>query len=253
MDFQTFCSTWFKGSEEKAIRQLIWEEESEEFRRTGSQEGLQAILATMTREQTELYRQMAAQREAVRQKESKHFTRGGIVIMVMLLGIMILMLANGWNNLAVRRELRETGIPVTVTVTDKVLDSSGDIDVYYYTFTYTVEGTTYTVVDSSDHGHDVGDTLQEYVDPQHPEKLVLVSDSLPIFFMLGGPVLGWLAWMTEKKLRRYLLLALAGLWVLMAAIGLMYDAYAYTVIGCILLALMLLIWLIVWLRKKQRA
>ena len=130
-----------------------------------------------------------------------------------------------------------------------MLDRSGDNDVYYYTFTYTAEGTTYTVVDSSDHGHDVGDTLQEYVDPQHPEKLVLVSDSLPIFFIVGGPVLGCLAWMAEKKLRRYLLLALAGLWVLMAAIGLIYDAYAYTVIGCILLALMLLICL---LRKGRK-
>ena len=249
MDFQTFCSTWFKGSEEKAIRQLIWEEESEEFRRTGSKEGLQTILDTMTQEQVELYRQMAAQREAVRQRESKHFAGGGIVIMAVLLGGMIWMLVSGWNNLAVRRELRETGIPVTVTVTDKVLDSSGDNDVYYYTFTYTVEGTTYTVVDSSDHGHDVGDTFREYIDPRHPEKLVLVSDSLPIFFIVGGPVLGWLTWMTEKKLRRYLLLALAGLWVLMAAIGLMYDAYAYTVIGCILLALMLLIWL---LRKGRK-
>ena len=249
MDFQTFCSTWFKGNEQKAIRQLIWEAEAEKYRRSGSRDGLQAILATMTREQTELYRQMTAQWEADKQKESKYAIWIAIAIAVMMLGGMIWMLVSGWSNLMIRRELQENGVPVTVTVTGKERVSSGENDDYKYTFTYDVEGSTYTFVGSADRVYDVGDTFREYIDPRHPEQLVLVSDNLPGFFMLVGIFLAFPVLMPGKH-RVYFLAALMGLWGFMVAVGVLLAAKGYMIIGGILFALTLLGLLILITPKK---
>ena len=211
MDFQTFCNKHFAGDEEKAIRCLVQEGIEKEYRCAGSPEGLQAILDTMDGEQTERYRQAMEKKEAEQRGTNRVGSWLLIAAAVFAVCFIVWMLVSGWNNLAIRRELRETGIPVTVTVTDKERVSGGENDYYDYTFTYTVEGTTYTVVDSPDHSYDVGDTFQEYVDPQHPEKLVLISDNLSGFFLLMGMILAWLLMMVNRKMKRYLVLGLAGL------------------------------------------
>lgn len=129
---------------------------------------------------------MAEFRRLVRENSKKQTSggmkrSGAIIIAIFFLLAAVSTFITGYINIAKRNELKQTGILVEISVIDEEYDSVSENT--NYTFSYTIDGKEYTFVDWPGRDYDIGDTFEEYIDPEQPQILVFVSSDM--FFRFG--------------------------------------------------------------------
>ena len=253
MDFTKYCSVHFGGNEQQAIQQLAFDGYRQEYRLVENKEAFKTILDSMTKEQAKVY--MDEFRRLVRENNKKQ-TSGGmkpwfpIVLAGFFFLISVYMFVTGYINIATRNELRQTGTQVEISVVNKEYDAVREY--YDYTFCYTIDGKEYTFVDSPDRDYDIGDTFEEYIDPEQPQILVLSSSNMAFAFMLLVFSVGSL-FISDKFwwLRKYLAYIIV-IWAsVMAIVGIILDSFAFTITGSVILIVTTIVWLRL-LPKKDR-
>lgn len=252
MDFNNFCAVNFNGNEVQAIQQLAHEGFHQEYRLAGSKEELKTILDSMTRSQAKLY--MAEFTRLIKKNtQNKSATKPWVAIAFAVFFFLasVYTFITGYTNIAARNELQQTGILVDISVIDEEYDAVGEH--YYYTFSYEVGGEEYTFVDSPDRDYDVGDTFKEYINPAQPQVLVLSSSNMYFAFMflafsVGSLFLSKKFWWLGKYLPYIMMLWEAA----MIAVGIAMDRIDFTITGSLLLAVTLLIWFIVQVKKHRK-
>lgn len=253
MDFNKFCANHFDGNEQQAIQQLALDGYRQEYRLVENKEAFKTILDSMTREQAKAY--MAEFGRLVQENNKKQASGamkpwGAIAFAVFFFLVSVYTFITGYINIATRNNLKQTGTRVEVSVVDK--EYAAGHEYYDYTFSYTIDGKEYTFVDSPDRDYDIGDTFEEYIDPEHPQILVLSSSNMAFAFMLFGFSVGSL-FLSEKFLwlGKYLAYIIMIWAAAMVTIGIVLDALGFTITGSVILIVTTIIWLRIH-RKKHR-
>ncbi len=255
VDFKTFTAQNFNGDEEKAHQHLANESYYGDYSLTGSRENLQMILDTMTKEEAKEYmhcfRQSVKKDKVTTKDEHKKPNKWLLIFPAFFLVCAIWLFVTGCSNILQINNLKETGILVQVTVTDKNVKNEGENLVSYYTFTYEYDGKVYNFTDSPDKEYDIGATFDIHIDPNNPEVLVMSSSDLAFAFLLllfsGASV-----FLYEKSrfLAKYIPHALSGWAVLMLLTGILLPNTTACVLGSLFLTVILVIRILLYTRKR---
>jgi intracellular sulfur oxidation DsrE/DsrF family protein len=175
-----------------------------------------------------------------------------LAISVVFFVIAVWMFVTGCSNALQINDLEENGVEVQVTVTGKRIDSSRENTENYYTFSYQVDNKTYEFTDSPDREYKVGETFTAYIDPEHPQNMVLPNSNLAFAFMLlifsGGSLFIYEGF---RFLTKYIPHALAVWAIAIVMTGVLLSNTIACVVGIVFLVAILTVWMLVCMKKKS--
>ncbi len=247
MNFDIFCSDFFEGKDEQAISHLAEEARLQDYSLSNDKDTFDAILNSMTQKQRKQYRAKLRQHRF----RTDPLLKFALLMSGFFLLVSIHLYFSGYKTTAARNKLEQTGIPVVITVVDKEYVDSFENSYYNYTFSYEVDGKTYTFVDSPDRDYGLGYQFKEFVDPTQPKKLILASSDLFFSFMLLSFAIGSLFLSGSLRwLLKNLICPIILVWDIAIIItGIALRASGYIIVGSLFLALTLSIWLVFQLKK----
>lgn len=176
-----------------------------------------------------------------------------LICCVFFFAIAVWMFVTGCSNVLKINDLKKNGVEVQMTVTNIRADHSREDTAYYYTFSYEIDGQFYEFIDSPDRDYKVGDTVTTYIDPDHPQNVVLLNANLFFAFFLllfsgGSLFLASDFW----GLRKYIPHALVVWAGAIVATGILLPDTTTCVLGVLFLVVNLSVWISI-VRKKKAA
>ena len=170
------------------------------------------------------------------------------LVTIALMIFSIMEYVSGWENASKINYLKENGQKVLVTVTDVEWVDNGENDTAYYSFSYEVNGNSYSYRDTSDSSLQVGEQFSVYVDPNQPDEFVLPKQSMFASFLLFLLSISF-PLIFSKSFKKIIPYAYIGEGCVMIITGILLQRPVMVVLSLIFVVIVMILWRII--RKKQ--